>query len=58
MNYEMLVISLKVDRVVIKSKVFLKTLIVSPEILPVFGEKLRDLCLPEESLFAQCSFNY
>lgn len=58
MNYETLVISLKVDRVVIKSKVFLKTLIVSPEILPVFGEKLRDLCLLEESLFAQRSFNY
>lgn len=35
MNYEMLVISLKVDEITIKSRVFSKTRIISSEILPL-----------------------
>lgn len=42
MNYEMLVISLKVDEIIIYSKVFSRTRIILPEILPlVSSKKLR-----------------
>lgn len=48
MNYEMLVISLKVDEITIKSRVFSKTRIISSEILPLLyslKSKERSVCL-------------
>lgn len=39
MNYEMLVTSLKMDEIIIYSKVFCRTRIISPEILPLYPVK-------------------
>lgn len=60
MNYKMLLISLKVNAIIIKSKVFSKTQIISPEILPLLYSVKQiqsALCCLEESSFCivQCS---
>lgn len=56
MNYEMLVISLKVDEIIIYSKVFSRTSIISQEILPlVSSKKLRAIYVPSGRVFVFCS---
>lgn len=56
MNYEMLVTSLKVDEIIIYSKVFSKTRILSPEVLPLISsKKLRAIYVPSGRVFVLCN---
>lgn len=56
MNYEMLVIPLKVDKIIIYSKVFSRTRIISPEILPlVSSKKLSAIYVPSGRALVLCS---
>lgn len=54
-NYDMLVTLLKVDEIIIYSKVFSRRRIISPEILPLVSNKKAKSHLPSGRVFVLCS---